>query len=634
MIDILYFLFSFFALSFLVFIHELGHYWVAKREGFEVEVFSIGFGKPFLVWEWQGVKWQMCYLLFGGYVKIKGMFREGDEKPQTFVSSFFNKSPWQRIKVAVAGPLANILFSLLVFAAIWQFGGLEKRYYDFTKKIGWVSQDSELYKKGVRPGDSILSYDEYPVKRSTDHLYGAMLSGDTVNLKGQKARESQPGEKYFEMEVSPYEDARYENTPGKGIKTLGIESPANLLIIRKGADGKLPILEGSKVPAASIRDQDRIVWMDGYYIFSQQQLVHLLNDQHALLTIKRGSEYKLARVPKFLLFDFKLDEELKNEFTDLAFEAKQKPLTKLFFIPYNLSPNAIVESSLELHKQEKQALAFKEMFLDPYLIENLENGDQIIAVDGQEVSSSTAVLEALQDKKLVTILGKHPESKKLLPFDKVDQSHIFSRAYEPVDKMIKDIGKVPFTSLIHPEQDYHFLDLFSPIKRRDLEQVKSRVMISERNPEEVLASEEFNRLYLGLILQDQQVRYNPDPLTASYDVVCEIGRTLKSLIVGDIHPKWMSGAVGMVHSFQTTLAIWGLDDTLYWMAVISLNLGLFNLLPLPILDGGYILLSCIELVTKKQLNNRVLEYIFLPFFLLLVSLFVYTTFNDIWRIFF
>ena len=144
----------------------------------------------------------------------------------------------------------------------------------------------------------------------------------------------------------------------------------------------------------------------------------------------------------------------------------------------------------------------------------------------------------------------------------------------------------------------------------------------------------YNKLMLGVQFQDQKVKYNPDPLTATKDVCLEISRTLKSLFLGDIHPKWMSGAVGMVHSFQTTLSFWGLDDTLFWMAVISLNLGLFNLLPLPLLDGGYVLLSLFEMITRKQLNNRVLEYIFLPFLLLLVSVFIYTTFNDVWRIFF
>ena len=105
-------------LSFLVFIHEFGHYWVARREGMRVEVFSIGFGRPMYSWTRDGVKWQICYLLFGGYVKIAGMDRE-DGAPD----GFYAKSPWARIKVVLMGPIVNIVFDLLAFTALWVMGG-------------------------------------------------------------------------------------------------------------------------------------------------------------------------------------------------------------------------------------------------------------------------------------------------------------------------------------------------------------------------------------------------------------------------------------------------------------------------------------------------------------------------------
>ena len=71
-----YILFAIIGLGILVFIHELGHYMMARRVGMKVEIFSIGFGKPIRSWMHKGVKWQICYIPFGGFVKISGMAKE------------------------------------------------------------------------------------------------------------------------------------------------------------------------------------------------------------------------------------------------------------------------------------------------------------------------------------------------------------------------------------------------------------------------------------------------------------------------------------------------------------------------------------------------------------------------------
>src|SRR5262245_21668549 len=140
---LVYFLLAAIALGFLVFIHELGHYFAAKMTGMTVEVFSIGFGKPFLKWRWHNVDWQLCWVHFGGYIKIAGMElgkkdRYNYEEPYDIPNGFFSKSPWKRIVVALAGPFANLLLALLLFTAIWAMGGREKPFSDFTHVVGWV----------------------------------------------------------------------------------------------------------------------------------------------------------------------------------------------------------------------------------------------------------------------------------------------------------------------------------------------------------------------------------------------------------------------------------------------------------------------------------------------------------------
>ena len=132
--SILYLVLAAVGLGILVFIHELGHYFVARKEGMKIEAFSIGFGKALFSWEKNGVKWKICWIPVGGYVKIAGMEKKGSLEPYEIENGFYGKKPLARIKVAIAGPLVNIVFGLVLFSIIWTFGGREKPFSFSTQK--------------------------------------------------------------------------------------------------------------------------------------------------------------------------------------------------------------------------------------------------------------------------------------------------------------------------------------------------------------------------------------------------------------------------------------------------------------------------------------------------------------------
>jgi regulator of sigma E protease len=93
----------------------------------------------------------------------------------------------------------------------------------------------------------------------------------------------------------------------------------------------------------------------------------------------------------------------------------------------------------------------------------------------------------------------------------------------------------------------------------------------------------------------------------------------------------ISGPVGIVqviHYGWTT----GVSEALYWLAVISLNLGLLNLLPIPVLDGGYISFALFEWITRRPIKSQTMERMIIPFVVAIVMLFVYLTYNDISRL--
>lgn len=135
LVSIMYIVFAILGLSFLIFIHELGHYFMARRLGMRVETFSIGFGKPIYTWVRDGVKWQIGWLLFGGYVKIAGMDTSDQRDLYEMKDGFFGKKPFDRIKVAFMGPFVNIVFALIAFTALWLVGGREKGFTTIPEKL-------------------------------------------------------------------------------------------------------------------------------------------------------------------------------------------------------------------------------------------------------------------------------------------------------------------------------------------------------------------------------------------------------------------------------------------------------------------------------------------------------------------
>src|SRR5687768_3226064 len=93
--SVLFLIIALLVVSFLIFIHELGHYWMARRVGMKVDTFSIGIGKPIYSWEHDGVKWQICWILFGGYVRIAGEDSEEELEETSAYSSQSLARPFQ-----------------------------------------------------------------------------------------------------------------------------------------------------------------------------------------------------------------------------------------------------------------------------------------------------------------------------------------------------------------------------------------------------------------------------------------------------------------------------------------------------------------------------------------------------------
>ncbi|MBC8158795.1 MAG: RIP metalloprotease RseP [Alphaproteobacteria bacterium] len=154
-----------FVLTVLVFVHELGHYWVARRSGVRVEVFSIGFGPEIYGWnDKAGTRWKVSAIPLGGYVKMFGEADsiendEGEERELTQDEkdvSFAHKGLLQRIAIVAAGPLANFALAIVLFAGIFGISG-SPRLLPF---VATVQSGSAAESAGLLTGDEILRVDD------------------------------------------------------------------------------------------------------------------------------------------------------------------------------------------------------------------------------------------------------------------------------------------------------------------------------------------------------------------------------------------------------------------------------------------------------------------------------------------
>ena len=158
-------------ITIVVFIHEYGHYYFAKKYGVGVTDFSIGFGKEIFGFNDQsGTRWKFCAIPLGGYVKFFGdrnvfsqaeqeeLLKEYNEEDRKKL--FVVKPLYQRSLIVAAGPFANFLLAIIIFAFIYMFAGK-----DFTPaKIQEVQPESPAYEAGIKPGDVIQSINNREVK--------------------------------------------------------------------------------------------------------------------------------------------------------------------------------------------------------------------------------------------------------------------------------------------------------------------------------------------------------------------------------------------------------------------------------------------------------------------------------------
>jgi regulator of sigma E protease len=245
----------------LVFVHELGHFLAAKCLGVKVERFSLGFPPKIYSRQIGETIYQVCLLPLGGFVKLLGEESGKDIAPEEQSRSFSHKPTWVKIIIVFAGPLFNILFSVI---AIWLLSWFVGNQH-LAPFVGPLPQDSPAAKAGLMVGDEILSVNNHPIL-SYDQIDSAAdeSNGKPLALKVKR------GDLLLDITVEP------QYVPGKDLFgetkhywTLGLR-PRTKPIIGQ-------VLNGKPAEKAGLNVGDLVLAINGQQINDWQELVQIIN---------------------------------------------------------------------------------------------------------------------------------------------------------------------------------------------------------------------------------------------------------------------------------------------------------------------------------------------------------------------
>src|SRR5438874_2119569 len=266
-----------------VFVHDFGHFWVARRRGLKVEGFSIGFGPKILSWTRDGIEYSWRWIPAGGFVKLPQMMTsealEGASGP---AESTPPAPPWSKILVAVAGPLMNVIFGFAIATLIY-FVGLPVAVNPSI--IGHVEPGSDEYRKGIREGDQILRVDGKMAK-SWQEVQEVTALARTNVLAVVTERNGIRATNYLTAKVNDV----------VGLKVLDLE-PRDHPVVSL-------VEKGSPAEKAGLQERDKFISFGGVPVVGQQQLVDLIRKRGGVPTqvvLERDKKsLTLSVTPRFI----------------------------------------------------------------------------------------------------------------------------------------------------------------------------------------------------------------------------------------------------------------------------------------------------------------------------------------------
>ena len=556
-----------------IFVHELGHFLAARRNGLKVDRFSIGFGPKVFGWRGRdGVEYQLSLLPLGGYVALPQLMdlRELEGEPSVEARNLPPVRYWAKMEVLVAGATFNMLFAIVLACVLWVVGIPTPMGMD-TNVVGYVDDklpglpgkpmpDGPAFAAGLRPGDKILAVDGRAVddfrELQTGVALGAGRTADglpLVHLTYERAGQVQ------EVDVKPVLQDMNTRT-GDAIRQIGLEPAQTLEVEEVSAD--------SPAQRAGLKEGDVVTALNGAAVLSIEQFVDGLGksgDAPVTLTIQRPGA-------------------AGNTTSMVTVQPVRVPLTPPLATLRFGAPKGTPAAELELAP---------------------------VFADGAKSDPTSPSAPAV---KLVVA--------------KLDTPPFFNDgALQPGDSITAINGKV-----VHSVQDavaaWTATPAGRPVKMEfaDADGQKSAITLPSPFVASVTPPEE--RKMVGVLFQHQVIDYVP-PWRQFDQAMAQTLATLGSLLNphSDVGIKMLSGPVGIgrvLYRFSVNdirLALW-------FTVILNINLAILNLLPIPVLDGGHMLMATIAWLRGRALPVQLVMATQGVFLVLIVGLMLFKLYQD------
>jgi len=603
-------------LGLAIFVHELGHLLAAKRKKVKVDRFSIGFGPRLWGFVLGETEYRLSAVPLGGYVKLAG--ENPDEGGSDDPRHFMNQKPGVRGLVLAAGVTMNAILGIVLFALAFQLG-----YPVGLPEIGDVRSGGPADRAGLKAGDVVLEINgRSPVDAEDLHMAQVLSKpGTSARLTVRRPGVTEP------LEI----DVVAEKAEEQGFPTWGIASAYTMVvdeIVKNGSAGD------------GVRIGDVVKSANGEPVAAWRDLVDLMRavpGKDIPVQVERDGKIVAAKLPV-------------GEFREYDLGIKSASGMRIVHvIRGSAAERAELKEGDEIVRIGATEVRSWALLRDAL---NASGGRTVqfeIVRNGQ-----TRVLEVTPDKRVFDlkmipglysdyVIGVDPEFS--LTIGEIDEtSPLWNAGIRPGDRLTS-IEVTPKEGKTKKDKIEDFIGDFELATLYQLDNGAGVTVEWTRNGDqmsgtllgasartlsriEVFPGPPQMKLDHGLV---PSVRFG---LRKSYYVIVMLTKSIRSMIRGWINPtKNLAGPIGILQ-MSYRVAQRGIIHAMYFFALININLAFLNLLPIPILDGGQIVLVGIEKIRGRQLSQKAMAVAQYVGLVLILALIVFAFYADISRLFF